>query len=582
MDLTPDQPLAGLLAPLFALRGTNDLGVGDVGALRELVAWSAANGFRVVQLLPVNETGNDHSPYNAISSVALDPPTIEITSDAVPELSSAEIEEITGSVDLAKLTRGPVDYPEAKALKLRLLERGFINFSEKSWKKNDRRARAFRTFKRQQSDWLERYAIFRTLMEQNGNSERWDHWPAEQQNFRSAQEWFATLPAAQRKTLTDRARFFMYVQWIAWSQWRAAREDAAKQNVALMGDIPFGVSLYSADVWAEPELFDQKWCGGAPPEKVFAADPFTVKWGQNWGIPHYAWEVHRKQDFAWWRQRVAKVREIFHLFRIDHILGFFRIYSFPWRPDRNAEFLPLSEEEAKERTGGDLPHFLPHPDDTREHKAVNLAQGKEVLEVLIEECGEFRLIGEDLGEVPDYVRPCLTQLGIAGFKIPIWENEKDGTMIPGEKYQRLGVTTYATHDFEPLRTTWESWMKQVAAGDHGDREAHRARDHAWHEVRRLAKWAGFEVPQMTGYSDEVHERLLRALFASNAWLAITMITDLFARTQRFNVPGAVSDANWSERVEEPVRAWSDDPEIGPRMTRIRALLRETGRSPTGS
>jgi 4-alpha-glucanotransferase len=184
--------------------------------------------------------------------------------------------------------------------------------------------------------------------------------------------------------------------------------------------------------------------------------------------------------------------------------------------------------------------------------------------------------------VPDYVRPCLTELGIAGFKIPIWENEKDGTMIPGEKYQRLGVTTYATHDFEPLRTTWESWMKQVAAGNNGDHKAHEARDHAWHEVRRLAKWAGFEVPKMTDYSDEVHERLLRALFASNAWLAITMITDLFARTQRFNVPGAVSDANWSERVEEPVRDWSEDPEIAPRMTRIRALLRETGRSPTGS
>jgi 4-alpha-glucanotransferase len=580
MELTPDKPLAGVLAPLFALRGRDDLGIGDVGALREFVAWAAAHGFGVVQLLPVNETGNDNSPYNAISSVALDPPTIEITPAALPDLTATDIATVTQSVQLAQLCGGGVKYPLVKALKLKLLELAFANFMAGPWKQNDKRARKFRDFRRAQAAWIESYALFRTLMEIHAGSERWDCWPAGQQSYAGALAWVESLRPAERKRINERMRFFTYVQWIAWTQWIAAREDARALGVALMGDIPFGVSFFSADVWARPELFDHQWCGGAPPERVFKADPFTTKWGQNWGIPLYKWAAHRAENFAWWRQRVAKVRAIFHLFRVDHILGFYRIYSFPWRPERNAEFLPLTDDEAKALTGGELPHFTPYPDDSDEHKAANCADGEEYLKVLIEECGLFRLIGEDLGEVPVYVRPNLTALGIAGFKIPIWENEPDGTMTPGAKYQRLSVTTYATHDFEPLRATWEKWMAQIAAAEIGGPETWPDRDRAWHEVRRLAGWAGLEVPKITPYTDEVHETLLRALLASNSWIAITMITDLFASLQRFNYPGAVSDANWTERLPEPVAAWDHDEKLTAKMKRLDALTRETGRWPS--
>ena len=578
MELSPDKPLAGLLAPLFALRGKDDLGVGDVGALRELVDWAAQQGFGMVQLLPVNETGNDNSPYNAISSVALEPATIEITPAAVPDLSAKEIAAITAGAGLEKLCAGPVAYPLVKALKEKLLARAFENFLARTWRSHGVRLRRYREFCRAEAGWLEDYALFRVFMEEQGGDERWDRWPAEQRSAADARRWLAAQPAARRRGIELRMRLRRYVQWLAWEQWAAVKKYADAKGVALMGDIPFGVGYYSADVWARPEIFDHLWSGGCPPERIFETDPFTHKWGQNWGIPLYRWAVLRERDLDWWRQRVRKVRGCFHLFRIDHILGFFRIYGFPWRPERNAEFLPLTEDEAKARTGGELPHFLPHEDDTAAHKAANCAQGGEILRVLLEECGAHRLIGEDLGVVPDYVRPCLARLGIAGFKIPYWETETDGAMTPGAAYPRLSVTTYATHDFEPLRALWEGWMAKIEAAEHGGPETHAARDAAWREVRRLAAWAGFEVPRITPYTDEVHEWLLRALFQTNAWMAIYMITDLFGTAQRFNVPGAVSESNWSERLAQPVRAWRDDPALVAKMARVREILRATGRA----
>ncbi len=577
MDLTPDHKLAGLLAPLFALRGKNDFGVGDVGALREFIDWSAEHGFRVVQLLPVNETGNDNSPYNAISSVALEPTTIEITPEALPGLTAPEIAEIAAGVDLGVLSAGPVAYPLVKELKRQLLRRAFENFLAHSWRRNDRRARAFRAFVKDEAAWLENYSLFRVLIDENGGTECWDSWPLEQQSPAAARAWCAAQKPAKRQAIEQALRFASFVQWIAWGQWQAIKAYADAQGVALMGDIPFGVSYYSADVWARPEVFDHQWCGGCPPERIMVVDPFTYKWGQNWGIPLYHWAVERERGFAWWRQRVRQVRACFHLFRIDHILGFFRIYGFPWRPQYNAEFLLLSEEEAKARTGGELPHFIQYEDDTEAHKVANCAQGEEVLKVLLEECGQYRLIGEDLGVVPDYVRPCLTRLGIAGFKIPYWEHEPDGEMTPGAAYQRLSVTTYATHDFEPVRASWEHWMARIEAAEKGGPETHAARDAAWRDARRLAGWAGFEVPQITPYNDAVHETLIRGLFTSNSWMALYMITDLFATSQRFNVPGAISESNWSQRLAQPVAQWSTDPALVAKMERVRAILRETGR-----
>lgn len=567
MYLTPDQPLAGILAPLFALRSDKDLGIGDIESLRQFAAWAAEHGYRLVQLLPINETGADNSPYNAISSVAIDPCTLALSPETLPDLTPKDFSKALEGVSLASLRAGPVQYRTVKPLKRRLLEKAFDGFMENEWKSNTARARKFRKWVKEQAAWIEGYALFRALMDENSGSEQWDCWPESQRTLETAQAWVAGQKATARRVLERKMRYFQYVQWIAFSQWGALKAECDALGVALMGDVPIGVSYYSSDVFCYPGMFDLRWSGGAPPEPAYKDDPFIEKWGQNWGVPIYRWEAHRADGFQWWRQRVSRVREIFHLFRIDHILGFYRMYGFPWRPGRNAEFLPLSHDEARAITGGALPHFIPRDDSTWENREANCREGAEILQVLVEVVGENRLVGEDLGMVPDYVRPNLGSLGIAGFKIPQWERRPDWQLVPGREYPRLSVTTYATHDHLPLAAFWEQMRTAAQAGDGHQR---------W-EMEQLCAFAGFGIEGPKPFTDEIHEALLAGLFQSNAWLAMVMITDVFAETTRFNVPGAVADSNWSERVSGTPAQWRKDPARSAKMSRLAALIHASGR-----
>lgn len=568
MHLTPDQPLAGILAPLFALRSEDDLGIGDTAGLREFVDWAAENNFRLVQLLPINETGADNSPYNAISSVAIDPCSLALSPGTLPDLDPAAYEEALRGVSLEELRAGPVNYRVVKPLKRKLLEKAFDRFMDEHWANKTGRCRKFRAWVKEHASWVEGYALFRALMDENGGTEKWDIWPQPQQTLLTAQEWLSIQKADARRALERKMRFFQYVQWIAFQQWRELKTYCDSIGVALMGDVPIGVSYYSSDVFCNPEIFNLGWSGGAPPETFFKSDPFTEKWGQNWGVPLYRWDALRESGFAWWRQRVHAIREIFHLFRIDHILGFYRMYGFPWRPERNGEFTPLTAGQAQAITGGDLPHFTPRDDSTRENRDANRRDGEEYLRALLEVAGEYRLIGEDLGVVPEYVRPSLASLGIAGFKIPQWELHPDRTIIPGEDYDRLSVTTYATHDHVPLAAIWDD-LAAAAAKEDGE--------WARRELDQLCDFGGFGIDRIKPITPAIHEALLSALFESNSWLAIVMITDVFCEKTRFNVPGAVAESNWSERIAGTPAEWREDEERAAKMERIAGLIAGSGR-----
>jgi 4-alpha-glucanotransferase len=129
VNLLPDKKIAGVLAPLFALRGENDLGIGDLGALREFIDWSAGIGFGLIQLLPINETGADNSPYNAVSAMAIEPTTLELAPNSPEDLTREDFNSVMADVDLGRLRRGEVKYRQVKKLKRRLLEKAFANFS---------------------------------------------------------------------------------------------------------------------------------------------------------------------------------------------------------------------------------------------------------------------------------------------------------------------------------------------------------------------------------------------------------------------------------------------------------------------
>jgi 4-alpha-glucanotransferase len=564
MELSPDKRIAGILAPLFGLRGENDLGIGDVAVLREFIDWASETGFKLVQLLPINETGRDNSPYNAISAVAIEPTTLHLVPDSPPDLTREDFDATLADVDLAKLRHGGVKYDRVKKLKCSLLEKAFAHFS--AYASGDRQLE-FRGFCTDESVWLDGYAFFRALMEENGESEAWDKWPAEHQQIESARAWLDRQSSEKKKQFGERETFFRYVQWIAHEQWSAVKSYAEERNIALMGDIPFGVSYYSADVFARRNEFRLDWCGGAPPESYFKDDEFTQKWGQNWGIPLFRWNAMRERNFDWWRQRVRSVRRSFHLFRIDHVLGFYRIYAFPWRPRENRSFLPLDWNQMLERTGGRAPHFAPRDDTTPGNCEANRREGEECLRIVLEESGNSRAIGEDLGTVPDYVRPHLRSLEIAGFKIPQWEFYH-GRVTPGEEYERLSVATYATHDHKPLHKLWEETFERQTSTS----------EQARFELEKIARFAGLDQKtEPMDFEKEFYPVVMEALFKSESWIAIVMITDLLARKYRFNVPGTAASSNWVRRMQRTVADLRSSPTERRRMKLIRELLEKTGR-----
>src|SRR5215475_6774936 len=202
MELSPEKKIAGILAPLFGLRSDNDLGIGDVAVLREFIDWATEIGFKVVQLLPINEMGHDNSPYNAISAIAIEPTTLHLAPDSPADLTREDCDAALADVDrstglrtsLARLRHGPVKYAAVKRLKRRLLEAAFKNFAASAL--HDRQS------------------------------------------------------SQKKKEFAQREELFRYVQWIAHEQWSQVKDYAKKRGVALMGDIPFGVSYYSADVFS--------------------------------------------------------------------------------------------------------------------------------------------------------------------------------------------------------------------------------------------------------------------------------------------------------------------------------------------
>lgn len=569
---------AGILIPAFSPRREGDLGIGDTEALREWVDWAADHGVSFIQLLPINENGPEESPYSAISSAALDPIYLTLDEKRLPWLGAKEIAGARERLGDA-LHAGLVNYPAVRQAKRTLLELAWANFDSAGGNLENE----FRRFREREGDWLDDYCLFRFLMERHGEHLPWDQWPESCRTPRKARGHVDELRRLDPAAVDYRLGFFAFVQWLCHRQWRALREHADSRGVKLMGDVPIGVSWHSCDVFFQRDEFHLDWCGGSPPEGMSQSDPFFQQWGQNWGIPLYRWDHMEANGFAWWKTRITRLTGIFRMFRLDHILGFYRIYAFPWRPERNGEFIGLSHEQAAALNHGRLPRWFLRPDDTVENKAANRADGDVRLRAVLDAADGAEVIAEDLGWVPEYVRPHLTDLDIAGFRIPHWDCNEFGHPTPGNCFPENSFATFSTHDHDPVNGIWRGCLNVIRQHQENPTEHSGWQSHGAHNTLRiLSEFAGIPLPfhaPWPPYTEGIRLRLIKALLSSNSRYALLMVTELFDIDERINQPGTTGGGNWRFRLPWTLREIQADSRLSEACRRFAAAISITRRAP---
>ncbi|WP_333801505.1 4-alpha-glucanotransferase [Phnomibacter sp.] len=306
---------AGVAIPVFSLRSENGLGVGEFTDIPQLADWCKQVGMKLVQLLPLNDTSatgtwTDSYPYAAISAFALHPQYINLE-----KVAGKKHAALLKGLDEAKARLNAledVDYEALMQLKWQYLK-ALYEAQKDSWQKDA----AYQEYFEQNKHWLEPYAAFCYLRDKYNTTEfhTWKtHSSYDAKNV-------AKLLSPKAKSY-DAVAIHLFVQWHLHLQLKAAVDYAHTQGLVVKGDIPIGIYRHSCDAWTQPELYNMDAQAGAPP------DDFAVK-GQNWGFPTYNWQRMQADGFAWWKQRFEQMSLYFDAFRIDHILGFFRIWSIP-------------------------------------------------------------------------------------------------------------------------------------------------------------------------------------------------------------------------------------------------------------
>jgi 4-alpha-glucanotransferase len=306
---------AGVAIPVFSLRSKSSFGVGEFSDLKLLVDWAKATGLKMIQILPVNDTTATHTwtdsyPYAAISAFALHPIYINLSKVAGKEHEKLLRSLKTKQKQLNELTE--LDYEQVMKFKLGMLKE-LYELSGKACFQTEE----YQSFFEDNKHWMVPYAAFCYFRDLYGTS----HFQQWSSNGVYDAEDIAKLSAPGSKAFKDLALHY-FIQFHLHLQLKEAADYAHKKGVVLKGDIPIGIYRYGCDAWVAPELYNMCMQAGAPP------DDFAVK-GQNWGFPTYNWKHMQQDDFAWWRKRFEQMSNYFDAFRIDHILGFFRIWSIP-------------------------------------------------------------------------------------------------------------------------------------------------------------------------------------------------------------------------------------------------------------
>ena len=348
----PARKFAGSAIPVFSLRSEGSCGVGDFGDLKTFVSWAADTAQHVVQILPINDTSitgswTDSYPYNSISIYAFHPMYIDLRQ--LPALADAQFASRFEEERARLNALSVVDYEAVNRLKQSYLKEVYRQEGENVLKSDE-----FNTFFADNRHWLQPYAAFSYLRDLYGTSD-FHCWEAYNKYDEEEIQQLCS-PESDAYTFIG---YYYYMQYLLHVQLLAVAEYACRKGVILKGDIPIGISRTSVESWVEPYYFNMNGQAGAPP------DAFSVN-GQNWGFPTYNWEVMEKDNYLWWRRRFAKMAEYFTAYRIDHILGFFRIWEIPTHSVHGllGQFvpsLPMSADEIRSFGLNFRPDFMLRP-----------------------------------------------------------------------------------------------------------------------------------------------------------------------------------------------------------------------------
>ena len=480
---------AGVAVPVFSLRSERSFGVGDFSDLKLMADWATETGQCVIQILPINDTTDDGSwrdsyPYRANSIFALNPIYLDIF--AVGKLGNkceqARFERVGRQLNAL----AEVDYPRVAATKQEYLRKLYKRQGKADFATDD-----YAEFYENNISWLLPYAVFSVLRDRFATSDfaEWGEWASFDEDRAKA---FALENATE-------VGYWYFVQYHLDRQMRAARDYAHSRGVILKGDIPIGIGRHSVDAWASPQLFNMESSAGAPP------DDFSIK-GQNWGFPTYNWERMASDGYAWWRARFAKMADYFDAYRIDHILGFFRIWEIPldaksallghfspampldvaqiaeygFRFDEALHTAPVSESEDvlfvedPKRKGYFHPRITAHStevyaslSDMQKHAYNQLYDDffyrrhndfwrAEAMRKLLPLTASTSMLvcGEDLGMIPACVPDVMSELEILSLEVERMPKAYGAEFGDTFGYPYHSICTPSTHDMSNIRLWW--------------------------------------------------------------------------------------------------------------------------------
>ena len=539
---------AGTVVPIFSLRSFGDFGVGDFGDLKMMIDWCDQTRQRVLQVLPINDTTITHTwqdsyPYNSISIYALHPLYCDMRQlpPIANEPEKLKYEALRQELNGLK----QIDYERVIKAKIEYLHIIF----DQEWT-SVQRSDSYKTFFEENQEWLVPYAAFCYYRDLYGTAE-FQKWPST-----------ATVEATQKASFKGKKvlQFWYYVQYQLDRQMSAAHEHARQHRVILKGDIPIGISRDGVEAWVEPRYFNLNGQAGAPPD-AFTAD------GQNWGFPTYNWDEMLKDGCQWWVRRFRKMAQYFDAYRIDHVLGFFRIWEIPMpetsglmgqfvpalgmsreeiegygvqfndglflvdhkRSDRWHPRIAVQYQEAYKQLDDDQKAHFNHLYNDYFYQRNNQFWYQEAMKKLprLTQATRMLVCAEDLGMVPECVPWVMNELRILSLEIQ---------SMPKESRYRFGrlshnpyrsVCTISTHDMPTLRQWWDEDYERTQ-DYYGASTLHRSGD----APHPLPGWLAKDI-----VSRHLTSPSMLCLLSIQDWLAIDERLRLpDPNAERINIP----------------------------------------------